>query len=189
MQKRIDSATAVISQKMLVRLATLDVEEKYRRVAPRFDVSELSISVLSDDGDWHFLAEVGSASNWVSFHVALMCALQEFFLGVRGSVTPTLVVLDQPSQVYFPHVARGPNPPGYDPDYQTDEDAEAVRSIFETLAQAVADSGGKWQAIVLDHADASVYGGVSAVHEVANWRGREKLIPLEWIEAAEKAGT
>ena len=182
-RKKINAATTKISQKTLERLATLDVEKKYRRVAPRFDVKQLSISVLSDDGDWHFLAEVGSASNWVSFHLALMCALQEYFLELSGSVTPSFVVFDQPSQVYFPRVSRGSELKDDDPKYERDEDVEAVRSMFETVARSVADSDGKWQAIILDHADASVYGEIEGVYEVEEWRGK-KLIPQTWIDAA-----
>lgn len=178
-QKKINAATAKISQKILGRLGTLDVEEKYRKVAPRFDVKQLSISVLSDDGDSHFLAEVGSASNWVSFHLSLMCALQEYFLAVPGSVTPSFVVFDQPSQVYFPRISQEEDD---DPRYERDEDVNAVRSMFKTVAQAIADSDGAWQAIILDHADSSVYGEIHGIHEVENWRGK-KLIPQVWIDA------
>ena len=60
-QQRIDNATAHISQGILKHLQSLDVEDKYRKIAPKFSVKDLNISVLSDDEHWHFLAEVGSA--------------------------------------------------------------------------------------------------------------------------------
>lgn len=179
-QKRVAAATARISQNALGQLSTLDVEEKYRTVAPRFDIKQLSISVLSDDGNWHFLAEVGSASNWVSFHLALMCALQEYFLALPGAVTPSFLVFDQPSQVYFPRISRADSEPDDDPRYERDEDVEAVRMMFQTVARSVENSGGRWQAIILDHADSSIYGQVSGVHEVEEWRGGLKLIPEAW---------
>lgn len=179
-QKRIAAATARISQGALEQLKTLDVEEKYRAVAPRFDIKELSISVLSDDGDWHFLAEVGSASNWVSFHLALMCALQEYFLEQPDTVIPSFLVFDQPSQVYFPRVSRANGDADDDPEYEHDEDVEAVRMIFQSVAKSVENSGGGWQAIILDHADSSIYGQVPGVHEVEEWRGSVKLIPEAW---------
>lgn len=71
-QKRVDAAVATISQGILNHLDTLDVDEKYRKLAPKFSIKDLNISVLSTDGNWHFLAEIGSASNWVSFHIGLM---------------------------------------------------------------------------------------------------------------------
>ena len=178
-QQRIDNATAHISQGMLNHLKSLDVENKYRMIAPRFSVKDLNISVLSDDEHWHFLAEVGSASNWVSFHIALMCSLQEYFLGRTTSCVPSFVIFDQPSQVYFPKVKRGVTE--NDPKYESDEDVEAVKSIFKTLAKSVLDKKGAWQSIVLDHADNSIYGGIEGVHEVEEWRSGKKLIPAEWI--------
>lgn len=53
-KQRLASATGIISQGMLTHLEKLDVEEKYRRVAPKFDVNELGIQVQSSDGSWHF---------------------------------------------------------------------------------------------------------------------------------------
>ena len=47
-QQRIDNATAHISQGMLNHLKSLDVENKYRMIAPRFSVKDLNISVLRD---------------------------------------------------------------------------------------------------------------------------------------------
>lgn len=87
---RTKSATNRISQKMLKYLQNLDVEVKYKEIAPRFSIQDLSVSVQSSDGNWHFLAEVGSASNWVSFHIALMCSLQEFFFRTSAFLCPKL---------------------------------------------------------------------------------------------------
>jgi hypothetical protein len=178
-QRRVDSATAKISQDILNHLKTLDVESKYRKVAPKFSVKDLNISVLSNDNHWHFLAEVGSASNWVSFHLALMCSLQKYFLEQNTSCVPSFVIFDQPSQVYFPKI-KGDNVEN-DPQYE-DEDVVAVKSMFKTLAKSVLANEGAWQCIILDHADSSIYGDLEGVHEVAEWRKGEKLIPKEWYD-------
>ena len=59
-----------------------------------------------------------------------------------------------------------------------DEDVGAVRSIFRALSSSVSDSKGKWQVIVLDHADDGIYGEIDGVHEVDNWcNGRCKSLP------------
>jgi len=178
-QKRVDKATAVISQGILKHLQTLDVEDKYRIIAPKFSIKDLNISVLGNEGDWHFLAEVGSASNWVSFHIGLMCSLQEYFLDLDYSCVPSFVIFDQPSQVYFPKVKRNEKDTEYDAQYEN-EDVQAVKSIFKTLANSVLDNQGNWQCIVLDHADKSIYGEIDGIYEVAEWRNGEKLIPEEW---------
>lgn len=178
-KKNVDAATSEISQGILNHLKTLDVEDKYRKIAPKFSVKDLNISVLSSENNWHFLSEVGSASNWVSFHIALMCALQEYFLELEGSSVPSFVIFDQPSQVYFPKLKRGNEYFEEDPKYE-DEDVEAVKKIFTTLAKSVLSRKGEWQSIVLDHADSNIYGDIDGVYEVDIWRDGKKLIPVEW---------
>ncbi len=68
-----------------------------------------------------------------------------------------------------------------DPQYE-DEDVVAVKSMFKTLAKSVLANEGAWQCIILDHADSSIYGDLEGVHEVAEWRKGEKLIPKEWYD-------
>ncbi|MBL1419296.1 MAG: DUF3732 domain-containing protein [Alphaproteobacteria bacterium] len=181
-QAKVEAAEKKISQKMLTYLAELDVEEQYREVAPIFDSKELNIKVLSEDGFWHFLAEVGSASNWVSFHLALMCSLQEFFLTQDNSPIPNFVIIDQPSQVYFPKLSRGKELDDAREDIP-DEDVIAVKWMFSALANSIISSGNSWQCIILDHVDSEIYGDIDGIHEVAVWRDGEKLIPEEWITA------
>lgn len=182
LQRRVDVATSKIAQGMLNHLMTLDVEDKYRRIAPKFDVKDLNISVLSNDEHWHFLAEVGSASNWVSFHIALMCSLQEYFLDKKTSCVPSFVIFDQPSQVYFPKIKRVLQESELDMKNYDNEDVNAVKSIFETIVKSILAKNGAWQSIILDHADDDVYGLIDGVFEVDVWRNGKKLIPVEWYE-------
>src|SRR5699024_273220 len=166
---------------MLVHLQQLDVEEKYRRVPPKFSVKDLHLSVLSDDNHWHFLSEVGSASNWVSFHIALITSLQEYFIELGDSSVPSFVIFDQPSQVYFPQLKLNKNQDEDDPEFES-EDVEAVKKIFRVLSESIKGKDGNWQSIVVDHADSSVYGDIEGVHEVDVWRNGKKLIPENWLE-------
>lgn len=179
-QRRLEAALEIVAQKALTRLDTLDAEDKYKRIPPRFSVKDLSLKVLSNDGHWHFLAEVGSASNWLSFHIAFICALHEFFNQLPESCVPSFAVFDQPSQVYFPKTSRVAN--SDDKSQYEDEDVRAVIGIFQTLANTVREQKGKWQCIVLDHARDEIYGNIKEVHEVEVWRNGEKLIPSHWYE-------
>jgi hypothetical protein len=176
--RRIERATSIISQGILNHLQNLDVEEKYRETAPRFSVNDLNIQVLSNDGHWHFLAEVGSASNWVSFHLALMCSLQEYLIDQPASAVPSFVIFDQPSQVYFPKIIQGED--SDNKNKYANEDMEAVKKIFKTISSSISSEKGKWQSIILDHADSDIYGDIEGVHEVEEWRNGVKLIPEEW---------
>lgn len=177
--RRTERATLIISQGILHHLQNLDVEDKYRKTPPRFNVKDLNISVLSNEGNWHFLAEVGSASNWVSFHLALMCSLQKYLIDQQMSSVPNFVIFDQPSQVYFPKIRRG----GEDTDNKNkyeNEDMEAVKKIFQTISKSIQSKKGSWQSIILDHADSDIYGDIEGIHEVEEWRNGIKLIPREW---------
>lgn len=176
--RRTERATSIICQGMLNHLEKLDVEEKYRKTAPRFSINDLNIQVLSNEGNWHFLAEVGSASNWVSFHLALMCSLQEYFDNQPTSSVPGFVIFDQPSQVYFPKIYQSED--SDNKNKYADEDMEAVKNMFETISNSISSEKGAWQSIILDHADSDIYGDIEGVHEVEEWRNGVKLIPEEW---------
>ncbi|MBT4267855.1 MAG: DUF3732 domain-containing protein [Deltaproteobacteria bacterium] len=176
--RRIERATSIISQGILHHLQNLDVEDKYRETAPRFSVEDLNVSVLSNDGHWHFLADVGSASNWVSFHLALMCSLQEYLNKQPMSSVPSFVIFDQPSQVYFPKVKQEGN--ADNKKKYGNEDIEAVKKIFKTISSSIKSVKGAWQSIILDHADSGIYGDIEGIHEVDEWRNGTKLIPEEW---------
>jgi len=179
-QRRLDAALKIVAQRALVRLDTLDAEDKYKRTPPEFSVKDLSLKVLSNDGHWHFLAEVGSASNWLSFHIAFVCALHEYFNELPESCVPSFAVFDQPSQVYFPKTTRGSQVS--DETKYDDEDVKAVVGIFQTLADSVKEQKGKWQCIVLDHARDEIYGEIEEVYEVDVWRDGKKLIPPHWYQ-------
>jgi hypothetical protein len=174
----------------LERLKTLDVDPTYKQAAPHFSLKELGIKVSGKDGNLHLLTEVGSASNWVSFHLAFTCALQEYFVKQKEPVSsvPSFAVYDQPSQVYFPRIRQNSENNNQkiedeDPEYERgDEDAEAVRKMFKTIATSVLSTNGKWQAIILDHARSDIYGEIDGVVEVAEWRNGNKLIPEFWYK-------
>lgn len=208
LEEQISIATARIAQKILDCLRTLDVEDDYRKVPPQFNVNDLNISVLSKDNNWHFLSEVGSGSNWVSFHIGLMCALQEFFLEQKSSCVPSFVVFDQPSQVYFPREKKRKGNTNKDTNVDNttqqgedevtapaqdvlipDEDKEAVKAMFATIAASIIKSKGQWQSIILDHAGDDIYEGIEGVVEVEVWNKEKKLIPLEWVLQDDQTST
>ena len=176
-QARFKSIMEDIGRKAQSRLATLDVEPQYMSAPMEFDQQYLNVKVRGDDGQYHLLSEVGSASNWVSCHIAYMCALQEYFAH-RGegltSFMPSFAIFDQPSQVYFPEMKAS--------DAFDTVDTEAVKKMFATISSSVGSCGGNWQAIVLEHAGESIWGGIEGVNKAEEWRNGNKLIPQNWYE-------
>lgn len=173
-KKKIDNAITKISVKQMDLLKLMDAE---RPDDPfRLDYKNLTVEVDGEEGRKDYLWEIGSGSNWLAYHISTILGLQEFFSTFQSSV-PNFVVFDQPSQVYFPHSETNDE----NIKYLGDLDREAVKSIFNAMTKSISNVKSNMQIIVLEHADASIYGDVEGVHEVCIWRNGEKLIPMEWI--------
>jgi hypothetical protein len=139
---------------------------------------DLTIRVIHTDRS-DYLWEIGSGANWLAYHVAVTLALQRFFLEQPNHPVPSVLIYDQPSQVYFPRgfeaeadVRRGRT---------RDEDIAAVRAVFETIGKEVVRAKGRLQAVVLDHAGADVWGEIEGVTLAEEWRGDIKLVPQHWL--------
>jgi hypothetical protein len=156
----------------------LDAEWKDAQIA--LSIQDLAIKVRHDGRD-DFLWEVGSGANWLAYHIAMLLALQLFFMKFENHAVPHLLIFDQPSQVYFPikratrHNAETGVPE--DEPILDDEDRDAVRKVFNVLARAVNGSKGRLQIIVLDHAGSEVWEGIEGVVLSEEWRNGEKLVP------------
>lgn len=195
LQERVKSLESEVQEsaiKQRTNLALAKVASHAQRLLPGLDVewpddpmslsaTDLTIRVARSDRE-DFLWEIGSGSNWLSYHLAATLALQQFFMGLAASPVPSFLIYDQPSQVYFPKrlVERSQDAAKGDGGELDDQDVDAVRKAFVTLAKVVEEAKGDLQVIVLDHATESVWGSVSPLNRVADWRGGEKLVPETW---------
>jgi hypothetical protein len=175
-RERQKAALARVSATMARLLPELDSERP--KDPAELNIDDLTIRVTGSSGRPDFLWEIGSGANWLSYHVASMIGLHELFLSKTGSPVPTLLVLDQPSQVYFPRTLAKDAKQGDDPTLG-DEDVAAVRKVFDTLAKAAVSMTGL-QILVLDHASKDVWGGLD-LHLVEEWRDGKALVPQAWL--------
>lgn len=160
-------------------LPFLDVENADDPIS--LEINDLTIKVRGADRD-DYLSEIGSGSNWLSYHLAMLLALHQFYLAQPHSPVPGFLVVDQPSQVYFPKNLV-PRPDEEDQDLRLrDEDVDAVRKVFEVLGKVVLKAQGKLQVIVLDHAGRDVWGEIPGVSGLREWRDGVKLVPMKWLE-------
>jgi hypothetical protein len=143
------------------------------------EIEDLTVKVTGINRD-DYLSEIGSGSNWLSYHIAIMLALHQFFLTQTHSPIPSLLVIDQPSQVYFPKKLVVRDSDALDPQL-ADEDIAAVRKAFTTMAQVTEATRGALQIIVLDHAPADVWGNIPGIEAFEEWRDGKKLVPIEWL--------
>lgn len=163
-------------------LPYLDVESPNDPIS--LEINDLTIKVRGQERD-DYLSEIGSGSNWLSYHLAVLLSLHQFFLSHRRGPVPAFLVLDQPSQVYFPKRIVAPSD---DEEYEAieepqlrDEDVDAVRQAFEVMGRVTQDAKGGLQLIVLDHASHDVWGDIDGVVALPEWRNGIKLVPMTWL--------
>ena len=147
------------------------------------DYKNLTITVTGKTGRKDYLWEIGSGSNWLSYHISVSLAFQMFFAEQNYSTVPQFIVYDQPSQVYFPQkLAQKENEKEEDPQLE-DEDILAVRKIFEAMSSTLEKTSPHIQIIVLEHASEAAWSEIKNINLVEEWRGdNNKLIPREWLD-------
>ena len=171
-------ALAIVNGKAARLLPMLDVERPEDPM--ELMINDLTIRVTSRTR-YDYLWEIGSGSNWLSYHLATILGLQQYFLDLKHSPIPNFVVIDQPSQVYFPkQLTPRPDEVATDPQFR-DEDVEAVRKAFAVMGDVAEKASGRIQIIVLDHAPQSVWENLPGVELVEEWRNGLKLVPIEWL--------
>lgn len=180
-QNKIKAALKNIELKIMKLLPFLDMERPEDNV--EIDYKNLTITVTSRTGRKDYLWEIGSGSNWLSYHISVSLAFQMFFAEQNYSPVPQFIVYDQPSQVYFPNKLAQKDEEKEDDPVLDDEDVLAVKKIFEAMSNALGKTKHRMQIIVLEHASEASWNGVDNVNLVEEWRGgNNKLVPIEWLD-------
>jgi hypothetical protein len=137
---------------------------------PRLDPKRLTVKFSGAHGRDDFLWEIGSAANWMGYHVAALLALHEVLRALpTPSPVPQFIIFDQPSQPYFPEKGL------------KSEDLRRVRRIFEALSDFCTRTESGVQVIVIEHAGEGAWQGIKHVHKKHEWRDEGKaLIPDSW---------
>ena len=178
---RLTAAVDKVSSRIAVYAQQLRLEHATENVA--LNIRELTLQFKPLSGRTHFLWEVGSGQNWVGYHVAGLLALHEHFMSLQQNPVPRFLIIDQPSQVYFPEAWPSMDKtPDESSKGDRSPDIDGVRRIFTALATFLDTVGAKFQIIVTEHAGAITWQGLSQVHLVENWReGHDEfLIPSTW---------
>lgn len=172
-QERLETTLRIIGRSLTKYATDLGLEhrEKLLRLDPR------RLTVVADAIDRSTtLLQMGSAENWVGYHVATHLSLHDFFRSSRRPV-PSFLMLDQPSQSHFP---REPDP--LKPNNESaDEDQAAVRQLFKYMHDYCQEFTPNMQIIVVDHVelqDAWFKGST-----VDRWRDGSALVPESWPTA------
>ena len=149
-----------------------------------FELKNLTVLANKQSGPMR-LPQMGSAANWMGYHVIAHLGLHKLFVENRRPV-PGLLMLDQPTQAYFPDELTGKIAPADDRTLEDfdDDDREAVRRLFKLIFDVTEELTPNLQVILTDHADLKEDWFQSAI--VERWRGGKKLVPISWIQTPQK---
>ena len=158
LEKYFGAAETFLSKNMSKIVGLLDFEKEFKPVNLRFDLKTFDLYLhvnTKEKRDKIYLSEMGSGANWLSCHLALFLSLLHFFCSMRQSVIPTILLLDQPSQVYFPEKVGIFNEQNQYSEIIDQEDVQAVKKIYNVILDEVEqierDYNFKPQIIVTDH--------------------------------------
>lgn len=171
-ESRLNSVLNQINNQMTTWASSLDLEHQEAPI--RFDIKKLTIFADTPSKSIS-LNHMGSGANWVAYHLLIHFALHKHFVKANRPV-PRFLVLDQPSQIYFPP-EKDSNQTGK---IEISSDEEAVRQMFEFILNATKELSPHFQVIITDHAKLNFEEFENAITE--EWRNGIKLIPTEWIE-------
>ena len=173
-EERLTSILSRIGRQISQWSQELDLE--YSDNPVRFDLKKLTVVVDTEDGAVP-LARIGSAQNWLGYHLTVLLALHKHFCQQSRPV-PHFLFLDQPSQVYYP--------PDQDMrvddslDRLSDIDRQALRRVFKLIFDVVESLAPNFQIIVTEHADLKDDDRFRS-SIVERWRQGEALIPKDWF--------
>jgi hypothetical protein len=169
-RERLDSITSLLGEKMTTWARRLELE--HSTFPLRLDLRKLTVVADTRQGPVP-MERMGSAENWVGYHLIAHLALHEW-LTMQMRPVPRFLLIDQPSQVYFP--------PEKDIDetgvVKNDDDREALLRMFTVVFDVVQGLAPEFQVIITEHADLADAVYRDAV--VERWRGGLKLVPDDW---------
>lgn len=149
-----------------------------------WQVDDRNLTLVSRNaGRNDFLWEIGSAANWMGFHVAALLAMHEYFRSVPNNPVPKFIIFDQPSQAYFPEGIGGKRGRKIkDLSTNRSDDMTRLRKLFSALSDAVQRTDKGLQIILLEHAEPEMWQGIPgfSLPDKIEWRENGALIPQDW---------
>lgn len=150
----------------------LDFEEEFRPADMDFNLDTFDLYHHDKENKSRvYLSEMGSGANWLACHVSLFLSFLHFFAVQEKSAIPSIIFLDQPSQVYFPEKFV------VDEDEKSN-DVQKVEQIYKTILEEIdliaETTSYKPQVIVTDHVGELDIEGYKFEHYLRkNWRGKD----------------
>lgn len=200
LQKGLENASAKVNEYMAEIGSHFEFEASYKPINLHFSFETFDLYHLTPENEKIYLRSMGSGANWLYTHVTLFLALHKYFaeLGDKCAI-PSILFLDQPTQVYFPNFNRD-NSKSFEEQkgqeaeqrktlnvaQDIDEDIKAVENLFSQLSifcnELELNNEFSPQIIVTDHADNLTLSNGVSFESLVNgnrWRMRGLIHPTE----------
>ena len=172
-----DSILSRLSSQMTEWAENLNLE--FAGKPYRLDINNLTVVADTEDQPVT-MDRMGSGENWLGCHLITLLALQKHFVNDDRPV-PSFLILDQPSQVYFPSENVYKEVSGdVEETEEASTDLAAVNRLFGFLFDVCEELAPNLQIIVMEHANLSDDRFQNALAEEP-WRDGNALIPQEWL--------
>lgn len=151
------SDTELFIKQQMDRIANkLDFEKELKPIDFYFDIDNFNFH-HKHKSDKIRLDEMGSGANWLACHLSLFLSFLHLSCSNPKSIIPSFLMIDQPSQVYFPRTAKKSELNDSEDKEKFDDNIEQVRNIFKVLNEEIElilkNTNVKPQIIVLEHAN------------------------------------
>lgn len=126
------------------------------------------------------MSRTGGGENHLAYHLSALLALHQFAANNNRPI-PRFLLIDQPTQVYFPSEQVYKEADGSVQKTEADADLNAVRRLFELLLKFTEEDVPGFQLIVTEHANLRDKWFQDALVEEP-WTKPPALVPENWPE-------
>lgn len=143
----------------------------------RLNLSQLTI-IFDRNGRPVPMGRTGGGENHLAYHLSALLALH-LFAAQNNRPIPRFLLIDQPTQVYFPSEQVYKDADGSVQKTEADADLNAVRRLFALLLKFTQEDLPGFQLIVTEHANLREQWFQEALVELP-WTKPPALVPEDW---------
>jgi hypothetical protein len=173
--ERMESILNSISTQMSVYIRAFEAE--FSEFPSRFYLPQLTVVIDRPERPVP-MSRTGGGENHLAYHLAALLALH--FVSARNNrPIPQFLLIDQPTQVYFPSEKLYKEADGSIQKTEADADLAAVRRLFELLLKFTREDVPGFQLIVTEHANLRDQWFQDSLVEEP-WAKPPALVPASW---------
>lgn len=161
-----------------------DLGGEFSQFPARLDLQNLTVAI-DRPGRPIYMSRTGGGENHLAYHLSALLALHRFATNHQEPI-PRFLLIDQPTQVYFPSEAVYAEAAGSIERTEKDADLEAVRRLFELLYRFATEDAPGFQIIVTEHANLRDDWFQQALVKQP-WTKPPALVPDDWPDGPDDA--